>query len=278
MVTGKGGIGKTLTSAVIAQFAAHAGRKVCIVECRDDDQIPPLFGAPPRGHVEQQIAPGIFSINIDSRENFRDFVAKHLGFETLFDAVFNQSMVSSFVKMLPGVADLTLLGRLFYMSALAPDPYDLVVFDGYASGHFLKFVETPKAVFHSGLMGPVIRETERVLNYFNQPGQTAIVQVASPEPLVLSEVSDFLPKLNGAGCSRVECLVINRFAMDQPSDVPAALQPAFDYLFRHQDALEQKLASVAPSLPIAKLYEMGAIDEPLTTASAYSLIDGAMPA
>ena len=59
--------------------------------------------------------------------------------------------------MLPGIAELTLLGRLYHLCVEKKD-YDLVVFDGYASGHFMALMKTPEAVLNSGMVGPVIDE------------------------------------------------------------------------------------------------------------------------
>ena len=50
MVSGKGGIPSSLVSAAIAQLAADAGLRVCLVESTAQDQTTPLFGLPPVGH------------------------------------------------------------------------------------------------------------------------------------------------------------------------------------------------------------------------------------
>jgi len=59
MVTGKGGIGKTLSSFALAQMASAMGKRVCLVESSAPDQLAPLFGSEAICHNLPQLRPGI---------------------------------------------------------------------------------------------------------------------------------------------------------------------------------------------------------------------------
>ena len=143
LVTGKGGIGKTLSSVALALLARSQGKRVCLVESSAHDQLAPLFGHDPVGHQVKEVMPGISVINLNPQDNFRDFVIKHLGFAKLFEKVFTKPLVRSFIQTLPGISELTLLGRLYYFCELdRDDRFDLVIFDGFASGHFLSLLKT----------------------------------------------------------------------------------------------------------------------------------------
>lgn len=284
MVTGKGGIGKTLSSVALAYSAQARGKKVCLIESSAHDQLSPLFGSPPVGHEQRELAPGIFVINVNPQDNFRDFVIKHLGFAKLFEKVFTKPLVRSFVQMMPGIAELTLLGRLYYYCELdKEDNFDLVILDGFASGHFLSLLKTPDAVLHSGMVGPIIEETRRVRAYINDPAKTGVVLVTVPEDLVVSEALDFTERLQKETPASLASIFLNRCFPAAPSiEAPASLTPALQAGFAYWQARSQAEAlstsrlragleelaqkSGRPALPIYTLEEKGAFAEPLRAA------------
>ena len=215
-VTGKGGIGKTLVAAALGQAAAARfvteGRgDALITETALTDQIAPLFGHAPVGHRETEVAARLSTINLDPPLNFRDYVVKYLRQPGLYDRVFSNRLVQSFIDTVPGFAELMMLGRTFYTSELAPEPRpQFIAFDAFASGHFLSLMTTPDAVLAAGFGGPLARETERVKQFLSDSDKTGIVYVATPEELVVSEALDFLPKLFARSPARVVGIIVNR--------------------------------------------------------------------
>jgi anion-transporting ArsA/GET3 family ATPase len=280
MVTGKGGIGKTLSSFALAQMASAMGKRVCLVESSAHDQLAPLFGSEPIGHNLRELRPGISVINLNPQDNFRDFVIKHLGFATLFQKVFTRPIVRSFIQMMPGIAELTLLGRLYYFAELdVEDRFDLVILDGYASGHFHSLMKTPDAVLHSGMMGPVIEETQRVRAYIADPQKTAVVLVTVAEDLVVSEALDFVNKLQAETPAPLAAVMLNRSFPSLPPNLnpegyPAELQPGVDYwrerasgeqaaVDRLCEGLAEFESKFGKTMPLYRLPEVGAFTEPV---------------
>ena len=49
-VTGKGGVGKTATSAAIATALAARGKRVLIAMCKTKERLSAVLGTPPIGH------------------------------------------------------------------------------------------------------------------------------------------------------------------------------------------------------------------------------------
>lgn len=293
MVTGKGGIGKTLTSVALAYEAQALGKKVCLVESSAHDQLAPLFGSRAFGHQQRELAPGIFVINVNAQDNFRDFVIKHLGFAKLFEKVFTKPIVRSFIQMLPGIAELTLLGRLYYYSELDQiDKFDLVILDGFASGHFQSLMKTPDAVLHSGMVGPVIEETKRVRNFVADPEKVGVLLVTVPEELVVTEAIDFVSRLHRETPAPLAAIALNRcfpnFPAAQSGAAPAALEGGLAYwqsrvaaeaqsTERLLEGLKQFAESEGGRLfPVIGLPERGAFPEPVAAADIHSWIAGAV--
>src|ERR1019366_2119436 len=85
LITGKGGIGKTLLAATIGQEAAARGKRVLMVESPARAQVAPLFGIGGNSHEPVGIRPGFSTLNIDPPDNFREYVVKYLGQKVLYD-------------------------------------------------------------------------------------------------------------------------------------------------------------------------------------------------
>ena len=278
LVTGKGGIGKSFVSTSLAVKAAQSGRRVCIIEANPQDQISPLFGFDPARHQLRQLFPNIDSINLDLHKNFRDFFVKHLGFEQLFDRLLGNAAISSFLKFIPGLLEVTLLGRLYYESQLREQakPYDLVIFDCFASGHFLNLMTTPEAVFEARIVGPLRKETERVQEFLGEK-TTGTLMVTAPEPLIASECIDFCDKLAEKSPARVAGVWINKFP-HPVSEVEEAYSPAvkeaLDYARAQQDLANTALEIMRNPLSefgrdhedffVGIAPDMGVVSEPIT--------------
>lgn len=277
LITGKGGTGKTLAAAALGQLAASTGKRVLLVESNPQEQIAPLFGSRPVGHYETRISAAIFGVNLDYQECIKEYVIKRLKMPALYHRVFERKVVRSFLNAIPGLLETMLLGRL-YQTAKEGE-YDLIIFDAPASGHFLSLIATPRAVMQSGLMGPLVGEVERVLNFLSDPGAVGIAVVAVPEELIVNETVELIPLLLKNSPAQLAGVLINRTFDTDASEATQLntleqnpkMQAAVEYLkrrigeaIRNQavllDALKAwNLAESARSLP-----DLGLIQEPLS--------------
>ncbi len=283
ILTGKGGIGKTLVSAALAQYAAEFGKKVLLVERSEEDQLAPLFGHSPVGHKETTVSENLDCINLDSSRCFEEYVVIQLGKKALFEKVFSNSVVRTFLNTIPGLAETMLLGRLYYSAVLQnPLKYDLIVFDAPASGHFYSLLTTPDAVIQSGLGGPLTKEVVKVRDFLAEADKVGVVLVAVPEELVVNESLEFIEKILDDCPTKVLGLIVNK-ATDISSDADidrlvskyrnSPLAEAAQFVSRrhllaieNQKILEQGLsryAATSQKVPYFLLPDLGVVEEPL---------------
>jgi anion-transporting ArsA/GET3 family ATPase len=271
LVTGKGGIGKTLISAALGMRAMSVGRRVLLVEQSAIDQLGPLLGISDVTH-EEQWRNGLGVANFTAAGNFRDFITKHLMKSNLLDVLIKNKLVHSFFTAIPGFSELMLLGRIYYAVNLAPQKPDLVIFDAYASGHFLSLMTTPDAVLNSGLAGPISLQTQKVKNWLSDADQCATFYVATPEELVVSEALEFLPVLNERSPVKLAGLLMNR-CLEAASNSEESIGSA-PKLFLKEKVSRQKVAlelfhkkvmgdEFLRGLPVVRLPDIGTVQEPL---------------
>lgn len=285
LVSGKGGVGKTSIVAAMGLEAARLGKKVLLVESTSEDQLGPLFGLGTVGHSVKQVQDNIYVTNLDSELNFRDFIILHLGFAGLFEKIFTKNIVRSFIRMIPGIAEITLLGRLYYYCELEKKHnFDLVILDGYASGHFLSLLSTPDAILQSGFVGPIIEETQRVRDYLHDTNKSGMILVNTPEPLVLNESLDFIDRLSALASMELSAIVFNRYLKFEtaPTYQNTDLQKMIDTLVEKAGDMKTSIESFVkdlsenPSLAKCQLIlvpDLFFIEEPLTPESVSNWLE-----
>lgn len=277
MITGKGGIGKTLMSSALGQLSAatkrHPTRGVLLAESAAHDQLTPTFGLPAVGHLETKVAEGLTCINLSAAGNFREYITKYLGQKVLFDTVFNHRVVKSFFNTIPGLAEVMLLGRIFYSLELSEHKYDQVIFDGAASGHFHSLMTTPDAIISSGLAGPLVKETRRIRDYLADATKCALVIVATPEELVVAETLDFLPKLIKASPVQVAGVILNRMPPRVSGPGRGAAESYLEHRYLRAAKVRETLREGLRDLPMIEVPEFGFVDEPLPT-DFYKFLSG----
>ncbi len=282
LVTGKGGIGKTLLTCALAKRAESLGRRVLVVEQSAVEQVGPLLGLKDVGH-EELWSGNLGAANFTAGGNFRDFITKHLMKSSLLDVILSNKIVHSFFTTIPGFAELMLLGRIYYAMNESPKPRpDLVIMDAYASGHFMSLMTTPDAVLKSGLAGPIVRLTTMVRDWLADSKLCGTIYVGIPEELVVNETLDFLPQLIARSPVALSAVVMNRCLTSLNAN--GARSAAFSFLderlTRQAAALSRFAESRAQSdqlrlLPLILLPELGSISEPLDETTVLRLFGGA---
>jgi len=272
-VSGKGGTGKTSLAAALAYEAAGAGKKVLLVESAQQEQLAPLFGIASVGHKETRLAPNLWGINLAPTECLREYVVERIKMPRLYEKVFQNGLVKTFLEAIPGLAETMILGRLQYTCLKAP--YDLVIYDAPASGHFLGLMTTLDAILASGLVGPLLDQVREVKRFLADPDRCGILFVALAEDLVVSETLDFLPRLRQESPTPVMAVAINR-ALPWESSLAAlarvkdtALRAFLEEKLRRNVACQEQLqealaAQQFPANRVLRFPDCGSLPEPLT--------------
>ena len=282
-VSGKGGVGKSLVSASLAQLAASRGKKVLLVECSAIEQLPVLFGYPqPVGHNEIKVENGISCINLNVRECFREYVVDHLGMEQLYRKVLDRKLMKSFLYAMPGLSEIMLLGRLYHTCQVVEKDsrYDLVIFDAPASGHFYNLLNTPQAVIDARLAGPLVREIKKVTSFLQKKELCASLLITLPEELVSSETLEFIPRFIQESPVGLEGIFLNKYIdeaalvtlenhyscssmEDKIPQVVEFLKRKIDRTLREQLKFFDKLKNFEKKSQCVRIPDLGVVQEPL---------------
>jgi anion-transporting ArsA/GET3 family ATPase len=278
IVTGKGGVGKSTVSAALALLAARAGKRVLVCEVNAQERVAPLLGAPPAGSAIREALPGISTVNVTPPEAMREYGLMVVKFRTIYEAVFENRLVRYFLRVVPGLAELVMLGKILHevrSEERGLPRWDLVVVDAPATGHAVQLLRVPSALVETMPGGPLRSDAEWMQALLVDPATTGLAIVTLPEEMPVNEAIELDAQVRGVlGIARA-ALFVNampeaRFTREESARLaglaglppplgPAALagrlealraEQAERYLARARAALDLP-TTVIPLLPVA---------------------------
>jgi anion-transporting ArsA/GET3 family ATPase len=175
IVAGKGGVGKTTVTAVVARAAARRGDRVLVVEL---DQKPALrdWLAGAVGIEVRTISPG------DALDEY----LRAQGFARIAKRLSRTGVIEVVGTAAPGIDDLVVLGRIKQLERSGE--FDLIVVDGPAAGHALTMLTAATGLGDSVDSGPVRAQADEVRAMLSDPERCQVVLVAVPEATPINEV------------------------------------------------------------------------------------------
>jgi anion-transporting ArsA/GET3 family ATPase len=196
VLTGKGGVGKSVVGAALALAARERGQRVLLVEVAAPVEASGLLGGPPSRGRETEALPGLFTLNLDPATVMDEYVRHVVKIDMLVRRILGSPIYRRFFAAAPGLKELMVLGKVMVLeeahARLSKRPqWDLVVVDAPATGHGLAFLKVPVAASAAVPVGPIGHNARRVLGMLRDPGRTALVVVAIPEEMAVVEAVQF---------------------------------------------------------------------------------------
>jgi Mrp family chromosome partitioning ATPase len=213
IVSGKGGVGRTTVAATLAQVAAAAGKSVLLAAAAATDRLGRMFGQrEPLGPSITALAPRIDGVNITPASSLHEYGLKVLRSELITRAVFENRAVRGLLGAIPGLDAYALLGKAWWHTTETRDGrprYDMVVFDGPASGHASLMLRIPQAILNVMPKGPLAGDARAINELLHDRARAALVIVTLAEELPAREASELAAQARGALQIPLGPLVVN---------------------------------------------------------------------
>jgi anion-transporting ArsA/GET3 family ATPase len=143
----------------------------------------------------------------------REYALMVLRFEALYRTVFENRLVRYFLRFIPSLQELVLLGKImFHLQEKLPDGrdrYETVVMDAPATGHAISFLRVPQVLLDTVPPGPMSREALKMRDLLVDPHVTAAVLVSLPEEMPVNETLELHAALRDRVHLRTEAAVLN---------------------------------------------------------------------
>jgi arsenite/tail-anchored protein-transporting ATPase len=258
VVAGKGGVGKTTVTAVLARAAAADGRRVLVVELDGKPTIDEMLPARP-GH-------DLTVMHLSAPEALEEYLNDH-GFKRIAKRLNRTGVIDMVGTAAPGIDDVVVLGKIKALDLTGE--YDLIVVDGPAAGHAVTFLTSAAALGQAARGGPVKAQADDVLELLGDPDRCVAVLVTLPETTPVNETIETafaLEEQVGIGLGPVVVNAVDVGAAlpgaderaevlrDRPPDEAHALEYAAAYRQSRRAMEREAIDRLATGLPLRQIH------------------------
>lgn len=270
VVTGKGGVGKSTVAAAIALHTAQSGKRTLVCEINTQERVAAMLGKPAVGPEVKLLEENLWAVNVRPEEALREYALMILKFKSVYRAVFENRLVRYFLRFIPSVAELVMLGKvLFHVKETAPGgghKYDLVVLDAPATGHAISFLSVPQVLMDTVPAGPLWNEAKWMRDLLVDPKVTGGVLVSLPEEMPVNETIELEAALRSKVKVKTDLVVLNGYIaprFDERDLQALAGSPVLGAAKNHFDRAQLSLDSrnrleravAAPVVTVPRLHE-----------------------
>lgn len=172
IVAGKGGVGKTTVTAVLARAAADAGQRVLVVELDGKSALAALL-------------PDVEVRHISAATSLEEYLLDH-GFRRIAKRLASTGVLDVVGTAAPGIDDLVVLGKIKQLERSGD--WDLIVVDGPAAGHAISFLTSAAGLLDAVGSGPVHDQARDVVAMLGDARRCRVVLVTLPETTPVNEL------------------------------------------------------------------------------------------
>jgi len=278
IVAGKGGVGKTVVSAVLARAASLTGLTTLIVEVEGRGGVARTFGLESLGYEESTMSPAdspsgaaeILARTLTPDDALLEYFADH-GMKRVSKRLVSTGVIDVVATSTPGIKDILILGKVKQLAAR--DDLDLVVLDAPASGHAITFLQSARAILDTVNVGPIRSQAEDVSELLEDHERCQVMLVALPEETPVNELVETAFSLEDRVGVSLTPLVLNGLLSRLPGlDTPlskatkqagaariagherASLEAAASFRRDRQAMQQAQVARLAETLPLPQFH------------------------
>lgn len=264
-VAGKGGVGKSLLARSLSKFFVAKGFKTLHVELSEDESLEGMREVSP-----EKLGANYYYLKIFSDQATYQYLSLKIPSKKILDAILSKRLFRALCAAMPGISDLTRLGKIWYhasgaFGASKEETFTRIVVDLPSSGFVRRFLSVARIVFKAVKMGPLAKEAELIHKYFKDPKNALLHLVTVPQELIINETCELYQEMKDSPDITLGSLFINRF-IDLEEEckellplVPAnepGIKEIFDFLFLELQKQKKEILKLdALFMPQIKILE-----------------------
>jgi len=210
LVSGKGGVGKTVVAAAIGQLLAESDRRVLVLEADPRDNLHHLFGVEPSGGAIVTAGSRLSIQNASPRAILDDVVRDRLKIGALSSRVLASPLYQHFADGAPGIKEMMLLGYAMQAVEGRRRKADVVILDAPASGHGLSLLTAPQLVSDVITTGPLGTMARRIAAFVADAEHSGIVLATLAEESPITELLETVATIAERTGRVVDLVAVNQ--------------------------------------------------------------------
>jgi anion-transporting ArsA/GET3 family ATPase len=229
ILTGKGGVGKSTTSAALALIAANRDKRVLVVEVDAKGNVPDFFDTRRVGFKYRRLHKNLWGLSMQPRASMQEYLSLMLHVPG-FSLRPMQGFIEYTSGAIPGLKEILVTGKVYFEEKATDEGqprWDLVVVDGAPTGHVVSQLGAARRLAALVKSGPIHDQAVRIAELLADPARTAVVLVTIAEEMPVSETIDLAHRFADETDIKPAALLVNQL---QPEVVAESKIPAFKRL------------------------------------------------
>lgn len=189
LVTGKGGVGKSLFSVVLAHYFSTQNQKILLTELSEHSFLKDYLNLPKISYTPVTLKENLDICQWSPDNCLKEYCVHLLKIESLYELFFENPVSKSLIQVAPGLHELALLGKMTSSPRRHGPPmqHDQIVIDSFSTGHFLNLLRAPGALNEAIPFGPMGEQSKSIDTCIRNPAFTEVHIVTLPEELPITE-------------------------------------------------------------------------------------------
>lgn len=249
ILTGKGGVGTSTVTAVMALGAFRAGLRVLVADMSGSQRW-------------SQLLPGLDVQPLVARDLLEEYLAdRKMG--VIARRLRSSGVLEVVATAAPGIEELVVLGKVKQLERAGQ--WDLILVDAPASGHAVQMLTTAEGVTASVMSGPLRTQAAEVREMLGDPARCMVMLVTLPEDTPITETIETAFALEDRVGVQLGPVVVNRVASAEGSafEVPVRqdadpalveLAAAMRFWVERHQAQSLRCERLAAALPLAQIH------------------------
>ena len=196
IVTGKGGVGKTMTALALVKALQSQTSKNVYYNC---------FDTTPDKELCKKL--DIKTIEFPIQESTTEYIGRKLGSKNIAKWVMKAPFFKALFNIVPSLGNMITLGHM--IDTLQNEDDDIIVIDAPSSGHILTVLESPKNFNQIFRTGALVKDIHRMTDFMqsNDLVETWVLNI--PTELAVTEGRELIEKLGKSGISNIKDVLNN---------------------------------------------------------------------
>lgn len=207
-VTGKGGVGKTTVAAALGLLASERGKRVLVCDVEAKGDLAAAYECGPTRYLAREVAPGLHAMSMDTEAALREYLRINFKVPSALRVGPLAQAFEFVATAAPGVREILTIGKLCY--EVREDHFDLVIVDAPSTGNIVGELAAPVSINDLVRFGAIRTQTEWMREMLEDPSQTGVWIVTTPEEMPVGEAIDLAARLASETGVSLGAVVANR--------------------------------------------------------------------
>ncbi len=250
IVTGKGGVGKSVIALGLAIAAARQNKRVLFLETNPPESATRFLGKPALDGTPRAVYDNLYMAALIPALAIKEYALMTLKFTALYNAVFENRIVRYFTRAVPSLSEFVLLGKLWFHEQEQDEgrpKYDLIIVDAPATGHLISWLRVPHVFDEMMPAGPLKKSAGDMLAMLMDPKRTRLDIVTVPEEMPVNEAVELDRATHSFRLATRGMTIINRVVDALPEQLDEKLKTALEHA---APAVQKQLGLLSRTLTI----------------------------